>query len=498
MVMLLWILALVALLLLNAFFVLAEFAMVKARPSRVAELKRQGDRRADLVQDIQHHLDEYLSVCQVGITFASVALGMVGTGMTEAILVAKGHGEAGWLIYALAMSMSYIVVSGSHIVIGELVPKSVAIRITDQASLRSARPLRFFRILFYPPLWVLNHLANAILNLIGLGNRSAEEHHSEDELRILLEQGQERGLLSFRRLLFMENVFDLGGLKVKDAMRPRAKAVCLHLGTPWADNLAVIRQARYSRFPVLGGDPDRPAGFVHVKDALLGESACEPDLARLVRPCLSTQESATLEALLAEMQRRRCHMAVVNNAQGAWTGIIAMEDIIEEIIGTVGDEFESEPPITLGEVLTLGRVVLGVEAATMAGAVRLALGHVPAHDLPMPAQELAKAVLAKERFAPTYLGHGLALPHARLACIDHPLLIIIRSPHGIPLDGGERARLMFLLITPLGQPRVHQKLQARIARLIESSDYVDERLRDAATPAEVLEAIRTGEQASLD
>lgn len=498
MVIMIWIVALVALLVINAAFVLAEFSIVKVRPSRIQELKQQGDQRAALVEDIQRHLDEYLGVCQVGITFASIALGMVGKQLTDAVM-GSVPGTAGdsVLTNAVAILVSLVVVSGSHIVLGEQVPKFAAVRIADRMSLWSARPLRICRWIFMPLLWGMNRLSLACLRLLGIDQRTVEDHHSEDELRILLEHGQEHGLMSFRRLLFMENVFDLGDLKVKDAMRSRAKAVCLRLDAPWSDNLAVIRQARYSRFPVLGADPDRPVGFVHVKDALLG-NACEPDLERLVRPCLVTQESTTLEALLAEMQRRRCHVALVNNAQGEWTGLIAMEDIIEEIIGTVGDEFESEPPISLAEVLTLGCVVLGLEAANMTEAVRLALERVPASDLPMPASELAKAVLAKERFAPTYLGHGLALPHARLACIERPLLLLIRSPRGIPLDGGERAHVLFLLLTPLGQPRVHQKLQARIARLIESSDYVDERLRDAATAAELLEVIRTGEQASLD
>ena len=491
-----WIIALVVLLLINAAFVLAEFAIVKVRASRIEELKQAGDPRAALVQDIQRHLDEYLGVCQVGITFASIALGMVGKQLTDAVM--GGAAASSVLANAMAILISLVVVSGSHIVLGEQVPKFIAVRLADRMSLWAARPLRLCRWIFLPLLWFMSRLTLWCLRLLRIDRRNAEDHHSEDELRILLEHGQERGLMSFRRLLFMENVFDLGDLRVKDAMRPRSKAVCLRLDVSWDLNLATIRQARYSRFPVLGADPERPVGFVHVKDALLGESACAPDLARLVRPCLSTVEGTSLEALLAEMQRRRCHVALVNNAEGHWTGLIAMEDIIEEIIGTVGDEFESEPPLSLADVLTEGRVVLGVEAANMAEAVQVALARVPVADLPMPAVDLTKAVLGKERFAPTYLGHGLALPHARLNCIEQPFLFILRSAQGIPTSGGERAHLLFLLLTPLGQPRVHQKLQARLARLIESSDYVEERLRDAATAAEVLDAIRTGEQASLD
>lgn len=499
MVIMVWVVALLVLLAVNAAFVLAEFSIVKVRSSRIEELKAAGDSRAILVEDIQRHLDEYLGVCQVGITFASVALGMVGKQLTDAVMLATtGQASDSMLANVTAILVSLIVVSGSHIVLGEQVPKFIAIRVADRVALLTARPLHIFRVLFKPLLWVMNNLTLWCLRLIGLNSKAAEEHHSEDELRILLEHGQERGLMSFRRLLFMENVFDLGELKVKNAMRPRSQVVAIQQDLPWADNLAILRQARFSRFPVLGADQQRPVGVIHVKDILFGETSENPDLHRLIRPSLVTQESASLETLLSDMQRRRNHLALVMNAEGQWTGIISMEDIIEEIVGTIGDEFEVDPPMLLADVLNTGRVVLGVEAATMAEMVRVALSRVPVNDLPMPAADLITTILTKERFAPTYLGKGLAMPHARLQCIDTPVLVFVRSKSGIPTESGERAYVLFLLLTPQGQPRVHQKLQARIARLLESSEYVEERLRDAVTQEEVLEVIRTGEQASLD
>jgi len=184
--------ALILLLVLNAFFVLSEFAIVKVRPTRVAELIDAGDRRALLLSRIQKQLDIYLGVCQVGITLASVALGMISAKLAERVL---GQSEPTWLRYALAVGLSYVVVSGSHIVAGEQVPKSIAIRIADRAALWSVYPLRLFRVLFWPALWLLNAIAQAILRLLGLSGATDEERHSRAELRLILDHSQERGLM---------------------------------------------------------------------------------------------------------------------------------------------------------------------------------------------------------------------------------------------------------------------------------------------------------------
>ncbi len=224
------------LLALNAFFVLAEFASVKIRPSQVEELIDQGHATARSAKHVLDHLDEYLSVCQVGITFASVGLGFVAepavVRLVEPVLVLSHlvptHGTSRWLtVHGIAFTISYLLVSFLHILIGELVPKSIAIRMAERMALATAGPLRLFRFLFFVPLWILNQSANTILALMGFGPSLRQEDHSENELRILLEQSQSRGLISFRRLLYMENVFDLGEIRVRDAMRPSSQVRCL-------------------------------------------------------------------------------------------------------------------------------------------------------------------------------------------------------------------------------------------------------------------------------
>jgi CBS domain containing-hemolysin-like protein/mannitol/fructose-specific phosphotransferase system IIA component (Ntr-type) len=490
------------LLLLNVFFVLVEFAAVKLRGSRIAAMVAEEQKGSELVKHIHDHLDQYLSLCQVGITFASVGLGFVGEPVASEILaplIAK-VGLPVAVAHGISITAGIVAVSAIHIVLGEQVPKMVAIAKPEGVALLLARPARFFRVLFYVPLLLLNWTTKAVLKPFGLGNISEHEKHSEDELRIILDNSQAEGVLSFRRLLFLENVFDLGELRVKDTMRPRAQVRCLHAQLHWNDNLQTIRAWRFTRYPLIDEDPDRPIGLVHLKDVLLqGGEAPTPDLKKLARPLLTTGEGTMLESLLAEMQRRRIHAALVTNAEGRWTGLVTMEDIIEEIIGTIRDEFEDEEPIHLADTITAERIQLGVTGSGPIAAVRAALARMSPGSLPLPADQIVRAIDERERIAGTYLGRNLGMPHARLTGLSKPFVMILRSEEGIPYAGTtEKAHLLFVLLTPAGQPRIHQRLQAIIATLLDESEYVQEHLRNAESPAEVLEVIRTGEQASLD
>jgi tellurite resistance protein TerC len=347
-----------------------------------------------------------------------------------------------------------------------------------------------FRYVLLVPLVVLTAATKLCLRVLGIRGRPHEEDHSEDELRIILAKSQKTGLMSFRRLLFLENIFDLGGIRVRDAMLPRDSVKVLRLSQPWEENLKVIRDSRFSRFPLMDGG-DLPIGVVHVKDVFYAGG--EPELRKMARPYLTTTEDAPLETLLGELQRHRGHLAMVKNAEGRWTGFISLEDIVEEIIGTIEDEFEVEPKIYLSDALTPGRTVLGIEASSVEELVGQAFGRVPAHELPLPKEKIVKAVLERERAMSTYLGRGLAIPHARLEGLERPALVFARSEEGVPIAGrDEKAYLAFVLLTPSGSPRVQARLLARICQLIDS-EYVGEQLRKAESPQAVVEAIRAAE-----
>jgi CBS domain containing-hemolysin-like protein len=497
----------VLLVLLNGYFVLAEFAAVKMRPSRIRELVDSNQSGAVAVEHVHDHLDEYLSVCQVGITFASIGLGFVAepaiVKLIEPVLGWTGlfqeHPTAGWLTkHGLAFAISYLLVSFIHILIGELVPKSIAIRMTERSAFLTSRPLQFFRLLFYLPLKILNSSANLVLALLGLGSVSHREQHSEDELRFLLNQSQSDGLMTFRRLLFLENVFDLGELKVRDAMRPRSQVQCMSTSKGWDENLQMARRYRYSRYPLIEHTDQDPTHLIHLKDMLLSDGRSS-DLRELVRPIITIDENALLESLLAEMQRKRIHAALVRNSSGKWTGFLTLEDAIEEIIGTIRDEFEEEENISLSESLSEDRVKLGIEADSSTDAVAKAIAMMKPESLPVSKERILVAIGERERIVESYLGRHLGMPHARLNGLTKPVVMVLRSENGIPYRlTQDRAHLLFVLLTPAGQPRVHQRLQAIIATLLDESDFIPERLRTAETPGEILEILRTGEQATLD
>jgi CBS domain containing-hemolysin-like protein len=497
----------VLLVLLNGFFVLAEFAAVKMRPSRVRELLDSEVSGAVAARHVQDHLDEYLSVCQVGITFTSIGLGFVAepavVRFIEPVVKFTGlfaaNSEAGFLTtHGVAFALSYMLVSYAHILLGELIPKSIAIRRTDRSALLTSPPLRVFRTMFILPLWVLNGSANYVLGLMGLGKSKQHDSHSEDELRILLNQSQSTGLMTFRRLLFLENVFDLGELLVRDAMRPRSQVRCMNTSNSWDENLQIARRYRFSRYPLFIGSESVPTGIVHLKDLFLAGGA-EKNLTELLRPVITVEETTLLESVLAEMQKRRVHAALVVDARGAWSGFLTLEDVIEEIVGTIRDEFEDEEPVHLADALLEDRIHLHVEADSTIEAVRIALSQMKPESLPIPREEVIRAIEERERLIETYLGRHLGMPHARLQGLQKAIVLVIRSEKGSPYRGTtERAHLLFVLLTPTGQPRVHQRLQAVIATLLDESEFIPERLQTATTAAEVLDILRTGEQATLD
>lgn len=494
------------LLLLNAFFVLAEFAVVKARPTQVEALADEGNRKAGVMMHIQEHLDAYLSVCQVGITLASIGLGFVGepafAKLVEPVIRWAGAGVATQATaHVVAISIAYVIVSFLHIVIGEQVPKMMAIRKTEKAALFTALPLRFFYYLFIVPLWVLNVSVNACLRLMGIPTKQAREIHSEDEVRIILDQSQSGGMMSFRQLLYIENALDMGTLVARNAMRVRKQVRCLSTKATRAETDAIISASRYSRYPLLGDDPEKPLGYIHVKDLFLASRAGKDtdDLKAFVRPCLTAREGDPLEQLLAVMQRRGNHTVLVYGAKGAWTGLITLEDVIEELTGAIEEEFPSEEPIYLSDHLSPVRIVMGVRGGSIIEATRDALSRISAKELPLPLKQILLSVEERERIVNSYVGHNLAIPHARFKDLKKPFVAVARLEEDIPAPtaAGGAIKVLIILLTPMDSPRVHQIFLARIAGMLES-EFLEDRLFGSSDPAELYDAIRTAEQTSLD
>ena len=324
----------------------------------------------------------------------------------------------------------------------------------------------------------------------------------KDDLKLLFERPEKLGLLPFRRLLLIENIIDLGDIRVKDSMRYRSGVRSIRMDLPWQENAQTILESRFSRYPLQENAESMPSAVLHVKELLLNpETLSNERLRAISHPALVFQESTPLEDALARFQRSYQHLALVVNEKGAWTGIITLEDVIEELIGKIGDEFDtarSGQYVSLGDAITPGRVVFGVQGANLQDAIRNIFARIPEKELPMPGNRILDALLKREEILPTYLGKNLAIPHCRLDILEEPMLIFGRSDEGIPQKGThERIELIFLLLTPAKMARLHPRLLADIVGLIES-DYVTERFHKAVNPDDVIVAIRDGQQIVLD
>lgn len=493
---LVYILILILLLLLNAFFVLAEFASVRVRGTQISEIEDQKRRGAPALRLVHEKLDEYLAVCQLGITFASIGLGFVGEpAIAQLLMPLLGHVEAA---HAVAITISYILVSFLHILLSELLPKSIAIRFAERSALFTAQPMVWFRRILYLPLILLNGSANLILKILGLYALPKESAPSEAEVRFILEKSQQDGMMPFRRLLLFENLFDFGDVRVRDEMRPIEQATVLYADHPWEENRDKIESTLHTRFPLLEGNPPRPLGIIHIKD-LARSSTPWPDrtdFKAIAHKTYITTPDMALEQLLTELRRRRVHMALVQDAKGQLCGLITMEDILEQLVGSIEDEFEKEAPLRLGDVLKENRIVLDLQATTALDAIGELIRRCGTEEVFMSPETVITAVLAREKSLSTYLGEGLAVPHARLDSIKMPVLYFARSSEGVTFDPklpDEKAFGLFLLLTPGTIPRMQIRLLARIAAMRESS-YVWDRLLRAKSPAEALEAIRSGDE----
>ena len=331
---------------LNGFFVAAEFALVKIRPTQLDPLALSGSRLAKLARHQVAHLDAYLSACQLGITIASLALGWVGEPafswiMAPLVRLIPGATEA--LVHSVSLTTAFIIISALHIVVGEMAPKSFAIRRPQPTALWIAMPLYVFYWVIFPAIWLLNHAANGLLRLVGIQPAGEEElSHSEEELRLLL-SSSEMGTQSKLKREILDNVFELSLRNARQVMVPRADVTHLSISRPIEENIEIARQSGHTRFPLCERDLDSVIGLIHIKD-LFRTTDRIGDIASLARPVKFVPESTPLDRLLGRMQVERQHMVAVVDEYGGVSGIVTLEGVIEEIVGEIQDEFDTDRP----------------------------------------------------------------------------------------------------------------------------------------------------------
>lgn len=334
------------LVLLNGFFVAAEFALVKVRATQLEGRVAKGEHGAKVARHMVSHLDAYLSATQLGITLASIALGWVGepafTWLIEPV-VGRVPGITEGMIHSVSLTGAFITVSILHIVLGELTPKSLAIRKPELTSVWISIPLIAFYYLTYPAIWLLNHAANAILKMVGIEPVSESElAHDEEELRLLLASPHSSQLSKQKREL-LDNIFELSHRLARQIMVPRADVVYLSVDKSVEENLEVARESGHTRFPLCEEDLDHVIGLVHIKDLFRAGGPVE-DIGSVMREIAFVPETLELDRLLKRMRTEKAHMAAVLDEYGGVSGIVTLENVIEEIVGQIQDEFDMEPP----------------------------------------------------------------------------------------------------------------------------------------------------------
>ena len=490
-------------LMMNAAFVLAEFALVKVRFTRLEELAASGNPAAVLAKDAVQNLDGYLAAIQLGITMASLGLGWIGEPALAKLLApgfhAAGLALSGTVAYSISFAIAFLIITAMHVILGEQVPKYMAILTPEKTVLWLAIPLRIFYRFTYYPMLIINKSSHYFLRLLRVKASESELLHSDEELRMILGQSQEHGKLSLGRLMMFEHLFDFGKTYVKEVMTPRSAIAYISLSSPWTENLALIKDKKYSRYPLAELDLTSVIGFVHFKDLGLNFLDCaarcdNQEILKIKRPLHVISEAITIEKALRDFQEKRVQMALVKNQQGEITGLLTMEDIVEELTGEIRDEFEPPPTLTLSQTLVGEAFVPELKEAGRSEAIKEILEKLHAARPIFDRNEALKAVLKRESNFSTALGHQTAFPHARLPGLSKPLIAVGMSRNGLnfPSADNQPVKVIFLILTPFNEPTSQLNILSQLSGLI-SNLTLRKRLFSAKTPENLLDIARTFE-----
>lgn len=344
------IILIILLIALTGFFVATEFAIVKVRMSKIDQLIAEGKKGAKAAKKVVSHLDEYLSACQLGITVTALGLGWLGEPTVEKLL----HPLFEYLnfnesvTHILSFGIAFALVTFLHVVVGELAPKTVAIQKAEAVTLLFANPIIWFYRIMYPFIWFLNGSARVLVGIFGL--KPASEHelaHSEEELRILLSESYKSGEINKNELKYVNNIFEFDERIAKEIMVPRTEIVTISIEDSFDDIVEVIKNERYTRYPVTDGDKDNIVGFLNIKEFLTSkftddEKDKKYSINTYINPIIRVIESIPVHDLLLKMQKERTHIAILIDEYGGTSGLVTVEDILEEIVGEIRDEFDED------------------------------------------------------------------------------------------------------------------------------------------------------------
>lgn len=339
-------LVIVALLIvLTAFFVASEFAIVKVRKSQLEARAGDGVQSAKLALKITNQLDDYLSACQLGITVTALGLGWLGEPTVDRLLYPLFAmfklPEA--VTHTVSFVIAFSIVTFLHVVLGELAPKTIAIQKAEEITLLVARPLYWFHRIMYPFIWSLNGAGNLIVRLLGFKTVSEqEEAHSEEELRYILSESYQKGEINKSEYQYVDRIFEFDNRTAKEIMIPRTDMEVIDMNEPVQKILHQVKDSRYTRYPVIDGDKDHVIGMIHIKELFYEDWDKLDSLKPFVRPIIKVFENIPIHDLLLRLQKDRTHLAVLIDEYGGTSGLVTVEDILEEIVGEIRDEFDHE------------------------------------------------------------------------------------------------------------------------------------------------------------
>ncbi|MBO9129317.1 HlyC/CorC family transporter [Bacillus sp. 165] len=342
---------------LTAFFVASEFAIVKARSSRIDFLVAEGNKRAISVKTIISNLDEYLSACKLGITITALGLGVLGIPTIQHLLhtILLRTDVPPSILTALSFLTAFILITFFHVVLGKLVTKTIAIQKAEAIILFVARPLILFYQLQFPFIWILNSSARLITGLFGLYPASErEEAHSEEELRFLVSESYKSGEINQSEYKYVNKIFEFDERVAKEIMVPRTEMMAVDKDKLLSEIMEVMSTEKYTRYPVIHRDKDHIAGMINFKDVFT-DFITRPEskhqrVEEFVRPIIQVIESISIHDLFVKMQKERTHMAILVDEYGGTSGLVTVEDILEQIVGEIQDEFDTDEQPEIQEI----------------------------------------------------------------------------------------------------------------------------------------------------
>ncbi len=336
----------------NAFFVVSEFAIVKIRRTRLEELAHTGSKRAKIALKISEHLNTYLSATQLGITLASLGLGWLGEPAVSRLLenaFANYFADNPVLLHSLSFGIAFTFITLLHVVLGELVPKSMAIQDTERYTLIIAVPLYTFNKICTPVIWCFDHVSLWILKLMGF--QAADENdeaHSEEEIKLIIDASQKGGVIDDTESEIIQNAISFSEIFAHEIMIPRQEMKCIYQNSSFNEVMEFVKQNKHTRFPLCAGDKDQILGMIHIRDLLECKNTQHKDiLSKIVRKILFVPENKSISEILHEMMKKRIHLAIVVDEYGGTAGLLSMEDILEELVGEIRDEHDevTEEPV---------------------------------------------------------------------------------------------------------------------------------------------------------